>query len=145
MTVRQGRARWSRGLIPTTSGILENDAVLGSVYAIGTALLQVTRPRRPLPQRRFGKIVCGDADRRPEHGTETQIPTGITAGRGFGLGKLLSYQGVEPGTPTIRVVVLPVTGEDHSQRLTESCEGFPVAAEGSLGLGRIRTTRDHRP
>ncbi|MFT7836735.1 MOSC domain-containing protein [Saccharothrix sp. BKS2] len=31
----------------TTSGVLEGDAVLGSVYAVGTALLQVTQPRRP--------------------------------------------------------------------------------------------------
>ncbi|GAA1287727.1 MOSC domain-containing protein [Saccharothrix xinjiangensis] len=31
----------------TTTGVLEGDAVLGSVYAIGTAVLQVTQPRRP--------------------------------------------------------------------------------------------------
>ncbi|PRY39478.1 MOSC domain-containing protein [Umezawaea tangerina] len=31
----------------TTSGLLETDAVIGSVYAVGTAVLQVTQPRRP--------------------------------------------------------------------------------------------------
>ncbi|MFD7659584.1 MOSC domain-containing protein [Actinosynnema sp. NPDC059797] len=31
----------------TTSGVLEGDVVLGSVYAVGTAVLQVTQPRRP--------------------------------------------------------------------------------------------------
>ncbi|RKT54293.1 MOSC domain-containing protein [Saccharothrix australiensis] len=31
----------------TTTGISEGDAVLGSVYAVGTAVLQVSRPRRP--------------------------------------------------------------------------------------------------
>ncbi|NRQ33641.1 MOSC domain-containing protein [Nonomuraea sp. NN258] len=31
----------------TISGILESDAVLGSVYAVGTAVLQVSQPRRP--------------------------------------------------------------------------------------------------
>ncbi len=31
----------------TISGIVEDDAVLGSVYAVGTAVLQVTQPRRP--------------------------------------------------------------------------------------------------
>ncbi|WUI02566.1 MOSC domain-containing protein [Spirillospora sp. NBC_00431] len=31
----------------TIAGIVESDAVLGSVYAIGTAILQVTQPRRP--------------------------------------------------------------------------------------------------
>ncbi|MEV4890811.1 MOSC domain-containing protein [Nonomuraea sp. NPDC055795] len=31
----------------TISGIVESDAVLGSVYAIGTVVLQVTQPRRP--------------------------------------------------------------------------------------------------
>lgn len=31
----------------TISGVLESDVVLGSVYAIGTALLQVSQPRRP--------------------------------------------------------------------------------------------------
>ncbi|GAA1340548.1 MOSC domain-containing protein [Saccharothrix algeriensis] len=31
----------------TTAGILEGDAVLGAVYAIGAAVVQVTQPRRP--------------------------------------------------------------------------------------------------
>ncbi|WP_433271475.1 MOSC domain-containing protein [Actinosynnema sp. CS-041913] len=31
----------------TTSGVLESDVVLGSVFAVGTAVLQVTQPRRP--------------------------------------------------------------------------------------------------
>lgn len=31
----------------TISGILEHDAVLGAVYAAGSAVLQVTQPRRP--------------------------------------------------------------------------------------------------
>ncbi|WP_308258421.1 MOSC domain-containing protein [Saccharothrix obliqua] len=31
----------------TTNGVLETDAVLGAVYAVGTAVLQVTQPRRP--------------------------------------------------------------------------------------------------
>lgn len=31
----------------TTAGLLETDAVIGSIYAVGTVLLQVTQPRRP--------------------------------------------------------------------------------------------------
>ncbi|MGW6443424.1 MOSC domain-containing protein [Lentzea sp. NPDC055074] len=31
----------------TTSGLLEADVVIGSVYAVGSALLQVSQPRRP--------------------------------------------------------------------------------------------------
>jgi MOSC domain-containing protein YiiM len=31
----------------TTRGLLEADTVIGSVYAVGTAVLQVTQPRRP--------------------------------------------------------------------------------------------------
>ncbi len=31
----------------TISGVLESDVVLGSIYTIGTALLQVSQPRRP--------------------------------------------------------------------------------------------------
>ncbi|GHH29624.1 molybdenum cofactor sulfurase [Lentzea cavernae] len=31
----------------TTSGLLESDVVLGSVYSVGSVLLQVTQPRRP--------------------------------------------------------------------------------------------------
>jgi MOSC domain-containing protein YiiM len=31
----------------TTSGLLEGDAVIGAVYAVGTVLLQVSQPRRP--------------------------------------------------------------------------------------------------
>ncbi|MDX3658903.1 MOSC domain-containing protein [Streptomyces sp. ID05-26A] len=31
----------------TTSGLLESDAVIGAVYAVGSVLLQVSQPRRP--------------------------------------------------------------------------------------------------
>ncbi|MFD9700992.1 MOSC domain-containing protein [Lentzea sp. NPDC059081] len=31
----------------TTSGLLESDALIGAVYAVGTVLLQVSQPRRP--------------------------------------------------------------------------------------------------